>query len=89
MGQEIITGDKKTYAIPQGVGIITYAFDEILLKPALFSCLTTATGNINVVYWDDSTEIIAAQELNLRNMLIKQIKTASTTTLLATIRLEV
>jgi len=88
MGQEIITGNKGTYAIPQGVGIVAYTLDVNLLKPALFRYLSTApTANVNVVYWDDSTDLIDAAELSSLNMLIKQIKTTSTTALAANIRL--
>jgi len=87
MSQEIITGAKGTYTIPQGVGIVAYTLDVNLLKPALFKYLSTGpAANVNVVYWDDSTDLIDAAELSSLNMLIKQIKTG-TTALAANIRL--
>jgi hypothetical protein len=84
------TNKRGNQMIPQGVGMLTdYKLDQILKEPALFKCLTTATGNVNVVYYDGSTEIIDCQELDRLNMLIKQIKTTSTTTSLSDIKLEV
>ena len=76
--------------ILQGVGLLTeWSFDKDFGQPALFCVPDTITGNIEVVYWNGTTEIIDAQFLSGRNMLIRQIKAAGTAIEKANIRLEV
>jgi hypothetical protein len=76
--------------IPQSIGILEgYKFDTDLEQPALFSVPNTVSGNVNVVYWNDTTEIIDCQFLSQRNMLIKRIKTSGTTVAIGNIRLEI
>jgi hypothetical protein len=76
--------------IPQSVGILEgYVFGKELEQPALFSVPDTATGNVNVTYWNETSEIIDAQFLSSRNMLIRKIDAANTDLTIDQIRLEV
>jgi hypothetical protein len=74
----------------QSVGLVEgYVFGKELKQPALFSVPDTVTGNVNVTYWNGTSEVIDAQFLSGRNMLIKKIDVASTTLTIDQIRLEV
>lgn len=77
-------------AIPQSIGLVEgYTFGKELNEPALFSVPDTVTGNVNVTYWNGTSEIVDCQFLSSRNMLIKKIDSTDTDLTIDEIRLEI
>jgi len=76
--------------IPQSSGILeNWSFDVNFNTPVIFTCADTVTGNIDVVYWNGSSEIIDCLLLRERQILIKRINSANTTVSKSDIRLEI
>ncbi|MDH4127165.1 MAG: hypothetical protein OEV44_00315 [Spirochaetota bacterium] len=49
-------------------GVISYAFNQVLTKPAKFKLKTaTALGNVSVKYADGSTDVVDCERLDAMN----------------------